>query len=322
MREIGGYIELDKYTGSMLYDDAVLLNCGRNALAYLIESRKIRKISLPYFICNSVTNVCKKYGLDISYYRIGRDWLPLNLDIGDGEWVYIVNYYGQIEKDIIARLVDIYGQVIVDNAQAYFEKPLNGVDTIYTCRKFFGVSDGSILYTNQKLGRVLPIDESLNKIRYVLGRFERSASEFYSVASENNDLFDKEDIKLMSKLTKNLLHAIDYDYVKQRRTENFRYLHKHLNAINSLDLKCVEGAFMYPLMIDNAQYMKQELLKHKIYIPTLWPNIVEEIPHNWLEWNLAANVLPLPCDQRYGEKEMRILIDCISLFYKGSELLV
>lgn len=311
MKEIGGYMELDKYTGSMLYEDAVLLNCGRNALAYLIEARRIRKISLPYFICDSVINVCKKYDLDISFYRIGSDWLPHNVDIDDGEWLYLVNYYGQIGQDIISRLIDVYAQVIVDNAQAYFEKPLNNVDTIYTCRKFFGVSDGSILYTNKKLGRILTIDESSDRISYVLGRFERSASEFYSAASENNELFDKEDIKQMSKLTKNLLHAIDYDYVKNRRTENFKYLHKHLTEINGMSLRCVDGAFMYPLMIENAQDVKQELLKHKIYIPTLWPNVVEELPRDWLEWKLAANVLPLPCDQRYGEEEMKFMFENI-----------
>ena len=43
MREIGGYIELDTYTGKMLYDDGIKLNCGRNALQYLIKAKKIKK---------------------------------------------------------------------------------------------------------------------------------------------------------------------------------------------------------------------------------------------------------------------------------------
>lgn len=35
MKEIGGYIELDTYTGAMLHEKAIALNCGRGALEYL-----------------------------------------------------------------------------------------------------------------------------------------------------------------------------------------------------------------------------------------------------------------------------------------------
>lgn len=57
MKEIGGYIELDTYRGKMLHEKAVALNCGRNALAYLIKSKSIKRILLPYFLCSSVVNV-------------------------------------------------------------------------------------------------------------------------------------------------------------------------------------------------------------------------------------------------------------------------
>lgn len=49
MTEIGGYIELDDFHGSMLHEKAKHLNCGRNALAYLIESRKIKKYGCHIF---------------------------------------------------------------------------------------------------------------------------------------------------------------------------------------------------------------------------------------------------------------------------------
>ena len=34
MKEIGWYIELDTYTGAMLHEKAIALNCGRGALEY------------------------------------------------------------------------------------------------------------------------------------------------------------------------------------------------------------------------------------------------------------------------------------------------
>ncbi len=42
MREIGGYIELDTYRLPMLHEGAIALNCGRNALAYLLRARRIK----------------------------------------------------------------------------------------------------------------------------------------------------------------------------------------------------------------------------------------------------------------------------------------
>ena len=37
MREIGGYMELDRYHLPMLHESALALNCGRNTLKHLIE---------------------------------------------------------------------------------------------------------------------------------------------------------------------------------------------------------------------------------------------------------------------------------------------
>lgn len=136
MKEIGGYIELDTYRHTMLYEDALLLNCGRNALAYLLEARGIKKLYLPYFLCDSVVNVCRKYGVEVVNYHIGDKWLPKNVNLDNDAWLYIVNFYGQITKEDLTRLVDEYHNVIIDNAQAYFDAPLANVDTLYTCRKF------------------------------------------------------------------------------------------------------------------------------------------------------------------------------------------
>lgn len=312
MKEIGGYIELDTCRHDMLHEDAILLNCGRNALAYLLEARSIKKLYLPYFLCDSVANVCKKYGVEVAFYHIGENWLPKDLVIDEDTWLYIVNFYGQITREDLARLAAAYRNIIIDNAQAYFDAHLANVDTLYTCRKFFGVSDGAVLYTNSKLERSLEIDESFNRIHYVLGRYERTASEFYEEAAQNNDIFDNEEIKEMSKLTKNLLRSIDYEYVKQIRTNNFAYLHEKLRTVNKLNVHLIEGAFMYPLLIDDCMKIRKQLQQMKIYIPTLWPNVLKECEPDTLEYKFAADILPLPIDQRYGIEDMEYICKLIT----------
>lgn len=317
MREIGGYIELDKYNNELLHKDAIALNCGRNCLAYLIEAKNIKTIWLPYFLCDSVSNVCKKYGVNIKYYHINVDWTIQYAEMQEEEYLYVVNYYGQLDREYIKGLKKKYERVIVDNSQAYLEMSIVGVDTLYTCRKFFGVPDGAFLYTDKVLKRELPVDESFLRMKYILGRFERSAQEFYKESVENNKFFADEAIKVMSKLTRNLLCGIDYEYVKNTRTNNFAYLNERLSKINRLVVKNIEGAFMYPLMVDDAQEIKKKLLEEKIYIPTLWPNVLDDVPKDWWEYKLANNVLPLPVDQRYGKEEMEyvvgVILDCIRL---------
>lgn len=308
MREIGGYIEVDKYKLPMLHEDAIALNTGRNCLAYLIESRNIQKIYLPYYICNVVTDICKKLGVEIDYYHISDNFSIPHFDIENGAYFYVVNYFGQLSNNEILLLKDRYKNIIVDNAQAYFQLPVNNVDTIYTCRKFLGVSDGAFLYTDTKINKNLEQDISYERMTFLCGRFEKCASDFYSSFLINEEFLNNLPLKQMSKLTNNLLHGIDYEFIKNRRTQNYNYLFDKLEKINKLTLKRIEGAFAYPLYVENGNELRKRLIANKIYVPTLWPNVITDELKGTLEYDMALNILPLPCDQRYDEKDMEYII--------------
>lgn len=309
MKEIGGYIELERNYLPMLHEGAIALNCGSSCLAYLIRARGIRTLRIPYFLCDCVEETCRKEGTEVHFYRIREDFTPAeDFCLKDGEWLYLVNFYGQLTEQQIRELAQRYGRVIVDNAQAYFDMPIEGVDTLYTCRKFFGVPDGAFLYTDTMLQEELPRDESFERMHFLLGRFEQSASNFYEEYAANNDALSYEPIKAMSRLTDNLLRGIDYDRVKRVRTENYRYLSKRLSSVNLLQLRDVEGAFAYPLLLKKGSEIRKALIRQKIYIPTLWPNVPRD---GSLEDNYAQNILPLPCDQRYGEEEMEMIVKAV-----------
>lgn len=313
MKEIGGYIELDTYTGSMLYEDGIKLNCGRNALAYIVKAKKINKIYFPRFMCDSNDKVLFENDVEVIYYNIGIDFKP-RIEERDG-WLYIVNYYGQLSNEYISTLGKY---VIVDNAQAYFQCPVQGVDTIYTCRKFFGVPDGAILYTD-KLIEITQRDESYNRMNFLLGRFERTAGEFYQEYVDNNHFFKNEPIKIMSKLTENLLHGLDYDAIKKKRNANFLYLDSKLGSINKLTLNIPDGAFMYPLYLDNGFELRKKLQELKLFIPTLWPAVFNLCSEDELEYDMAKNILPIPVDQRYQVEDMEYIVNVITSFIGGKQ---
>ena len=313
MKELGGYIELDTYRLPLLHDGALALNCGRNALAYLLKARGVKRLWIPRLICDSVTGVCQREGVPCSFYGVGYDFLPSEeISLGEGEWLYLVNYYSQLSNDVIAGFVDRYKRVIVDHAQSYFQPPLPGVDTLYTCRKYFGVADGAFLYTDAVSDAELPRDESFDRMRFLLGRFERTASEFYGEYAANNHLFAGEPVKRMSKLTDNLLRGIDYGLVRKTREENFDYLHRALKDRNGLRLSDVPGTFMYPLLLPDGAAVRKELQKEKIYIPTLWPSVFDFCTPDAPEYDMAKNILPLPIDQRYCSEDMRLMVTMIS----------
>lgn len=306
-KEIGGYIEFEHYDRPMLHETAIALNCGRNCLAYLIRAKKVKKMWLPYFLCDSVKKICYKEKVEVRFYSIDEHFMPCSIEQQVDEWIYIVNYYGQITAEQFAKIRLHYHHIILDQAQAYFQSPPSGIDTLYTCRKFFGVSDGAFLYTDTFLDEPLLQDESFGRMRFLLGRFERNASEFYEDYSRNNSLFNSEPIKYMSRITKNLLKSIDYEQVKKRRTDNFNYLADRLGRYNLLKIHSVAGAFAYPLRINNGAEVRCKLQKMKIYIPCLWPNVLNEMNANSLEHCFADEILPLPCDQRYSIDDMNYI---------------
>lgn len=311
MREIGGYIEYEHYHGEMLHENSIKLNCGRNALLYLVLKRNISTIWMPKYMCDSCSRALQQSNVSICYYNISFDFKIVDFEINDNDWVYIVNYYGQYSDDYIKSLKKKYKNIILDCTQSYFYEPMDNIDTIYSCRKYFGVSDGAILISDCLDDAEIEIDESFRRMEFLLGRFERTASEFYSQYVKSNEYFYSQPIKRMSKLTENILRSIDYDFVKGRRESNFAFLHDRLNERNIMKLNMPEGPFMYPFYFENGCELREKLILNKIYIPVLWPNVVEDNVRDSVEFKLAKNTLMLPCDQRYDENDMKYIVDMV-----------
>lgn len=153
-------------------------------------------------------------------------------------------------------------------------------------------------------------------MNFLLGRYERTASEFYDEYSKNNKFFLNEAIKKMSKLTLNILYGLDYKLIEERRTKNFEYLYNFFKNINKCNLLIPSGAYMYPLYMENGSKIRKELQKKKIYIPTLWPAVFDICKENELEYSMAKDILSLPVDQRYMIDDMKYVVSevmkCIS----------
>lgn len=314
-KEFGGFIEFEHYHGEMLHEDGIKLNSAQNCLRYLIREKGIKTIWLPYFLCESVTEGCQKEKIEIKYYHVDEALRPVFPDhVKDGEWMYVVNFYGQLTEEEISSYARHYDNLILDNVQAYYHRPAAAVPTIYSCRKYFGVADGGILTGAEPSAQEYETDLSYDRMEFLFGRFEKGANAFYSQYVGNNDLVGSLEIKKMSVLTENLLHGIEYGRIRKVREENFGILHAELGEINKLALICPIAPFMYPMQVENGPEIRKRLIENKIYIPKLWPLDYHRTEIE-LEYALADNILPIPCDQRYTEEDMlyicSILKDCL-----------
>lgn len=344
-KEYGGYIELDRYTRDEFYPEALALNSGRGALRLFIRLKGIRKMYLPAFCCDTVRKACEAEEISWEYYSVDEGFRPCLLkEPAEDEWVCLVNFYGVFDDEDMGAFMQQYPRLIVDYTHAFFQKPLEGMNVLYSCRKFFGVPDGAYLVLGEKgagergnteglgmaeglgkagqagglqeeeLYKALPQDISYERMHFLLGRFEMGASPFYQDYVKNNDFFSHEPVKRMSKLTHNLLRAIDYAWVCKRRTDNFAFLHQHLKEKNRLQLpEIIPGAYAYPFWVDgcgiSGKELRRKLIAQKIYIPTLWPEVCALAQASPLEKQMAENILPIPVDQRYGRGEVGEILE-------------
>ncbi|MBR6208183.1 MAG: hypothetical protein IKQ69_04225 [Oscillospiraceae bacterium] len=310
-KEIGGYFGLEELISHEYYPDLAAVNNARCALLYIIKAKHYHKVYLPYFLCDSVKLVLEREKIPYEEYRIDRSFLPLlDIEPRPGEVVYVVNYYGLLDEEQLTRLKNRYNHIVVDNAQAFFARPVKGIDTLYSCRKFFGVPDGGYVYTDAAFREDLPVDVSMDRMKHILGRFEgTSASKYYDYFNNNDESFKEIELRQMSKLTHNILGAIDYPAAKRRREENFLFLSKALGERNPLEIHCPAGPYAYPFYVQNGMAVKKQLAKRKIYVATLWPNVLGSGLD--IETDFTENILPLPCDQRYSEADMQRVADAV-----------
>ena len=312
-REIGGYFELEHFFGHELHEGAIALDCARNCLAYLVEARNIQSLWVPYFLCSSIDFAMQRYPeVVVKQYEIAANFEPAweTFELGPDDYLYFVDFYGQLsDEQIVAAAERADGRIIVDEVMAFFHMPLPGIDTLYSCRKFFGVADGAYLYTTATLDRPLKTSHSWDKMEFVLGRAELPANEFYQGSVANNKRFRQGDIELMSPITHNLLRAIDYEQVAARRKENFLVLAEALDDTNELSLTATPGAFMYPYIIAGGEQLRKPLQQRKIYVSMLWDYALGT---PGLADRYARDILPLPVDQRYNADDMQYMLEVLN----------
>ena len=314
MEAIGGYFSLELPVREEYHKDAIRLNTGRNCLEYILRARGYKKVYVPYYTCEAVMEPINKLGISYEFYHIDihfeiRDRFTLK----DGEALLYTNYFGLKQRYVEQLAAKVGSCLIVDNTQAFYAKPIPGIDTFYTCRKFFGVPDGAYLYCDKELDEEIEQDYSYDRLAHLVKRIDLSAEEGFKDFRRVDDGLDNQPIRKMSRLTQRMMQGIDYEFAAQRRRVNYQILHEALGKENNLELQLENDAvpMVYPYLVP-VEGLREKLIENKIYVARYWPNVLDWTTIDDLEYLFALHMQPLPIDQRYNEQDLDNIIRIIN----------
>ena len=315
-KPIGGYFELElAEEKAHLYPEALKFQSSRASFYALLKSGMPDRVWVPRYICDSMLLPIQALSIPIQFYDLTED-LKVNESVvlKEGDWIVYVNYFGvcaKQENDLLKRFNP--AQVIFDHSQAFFAPPLKCLATIYSPRKFFGVPDGGYLMTNIAINEPVEADSQVqSRCEHLLLRLDSHIQQGYKAFNKSEESFNDVQPYKMAKLTTRLLTSIDYKTIKNKRNHNFLWLHERLRHLNlfKLNVPLVDGPLCYPLLIENSE-IKMQLLKKRIFIATYWKEVQKRVEVNSKEYFFVENMLPIPCDQRYNEKDMSFIVDSI-----------
>lgn len=311
---MGGYFGLElPRAGGEHYVSARRFQSARAAFLALLRTGQPERVHMPWYICDSMVEPLEMASVSISRYCLDDDLrISGDIDLGPGDWLFYVNYFG-LSSARVAEILDRYPpeQVVIDCAQAFYAAPLACLATLYSPRKFFGVPDGGYLFTDLLVPEPeLADDDSIERSRHLLVRADRDAEAGYGAFQAAERSLSRQEPRRMSKLTQRLLGSIDYSGAARRRQDNFAILHKALGGSNAFAAGHVgdDVPLCYPYLGGRPD-ARQALVDKRVFVATYWPELI--VPQSQApiaEQDRVRRLLPLPCDQRYGEADMMRLV--------------
>ncbi|HDR9871163.1 TPA: hypothetical protein QDE31_15485 [Burkholderia cenocepacia] len=305
---IGGYagFELPMH-GQEFHANALRFQSARAAFLALLQYRRPTAVWAPWYLCESMTDSLHASGVTCRRYAIGQDFGCPDIELGPGEWLLYVNYFGVCDRHVDSVLERFPRErVVIDNAQAFFAAPRDCLANLYSPRKFVGVPDGGYLISNHAVALPDETDHaSLQRTTHLLKRLAAEAEAGFADYQAAEASLDRQPPRRMSFLTQRLLAAIDYESVRDARRANFSYLHDRLGERNRLPVALDHASvpLCYPFLGTTAA-TRAALIAQRIYTPCYWPEVASDDTVPDFDAQLARSALFLPCDQRLDRAQL------------------
>jgi len=304
-------------------EEEILLVNGRSGIFLVCEMLRPGTVWLPSYLCEVMLTPVQQANMRTRFYEINYDlrirshnWVE---EVEQGDLVVFIDYFGFPCDHVCASYAKRRGAWILEDAcQALLIEDVGRFSdfVLFSPRKFLGVPDGGILVVSrgidkEKIGlESPPVEWWLKTLR---STFLRREFDISGGSREWFHLFQETGIDApigryaMSELSRVLLlHGFDYVAIAEKRIQNYLTLLDqlgHLAMFPDLHAKVVPLGF--PIRLRNRDQVRQQLFEHNIYPPVHWP-IAGIVPEEFKESHqLAADIMTLPCDQRYDSQDMK-----------------
>ena len=347
--EIGSeYWKTDRLSATSLpIENAVYAASGRSAQSLIIASAQIsnKRALLPAYTCQHIVEPFDWNGWKVDFYDINRDLTP-NVDsfrkkLGLNPGCIIVEgYYSFPTAECLIPLLNqakANGVVIIEDITHSF---LNDTQRIYkdadyefcSLRKWSGLSDGGYAISLcgidlQKPTSTMSQFTSLRhrarevKVDYVSSMDSKTKKEYLRLYEEAEKIIDQDVglYKMSDQAFDDYIH-LDFDFIKTRRRENYKFLLENLKSdyIQPIFPYLPQGItpIMFPVYIpEHRTELRSYLIKNRIYCPVHWPAPVQLDEHaKESSRRIYDEIMSIPCDQRYEIKDMERLVSEVSAF--------
>jgi len=318
---------------------------GRDSLSLIIRVLGLTRddeVLLPSYLCPEILRPFRDADIAVNFYRINKD---LSIDLDDiakritkkTKALLVIHYFGypQPLKKLLQLSQNHSLFLIEDTVQAFLTgcdgQPLGSVgDTCFSSfRKFLPVLDGSLVLFNIKSSSVECnwSTQSLTHLFYLclrclgmilknvyLKTFLVPKPLFLWLFRQADELLSRypKPAKISS-LSQSLLHKFDFYEIVSRRRANFQHLldNWHFKTARPLFLNlppdvCPLG---FPVIAEDRDYIKKELIHRGVYPPIHW-NLPAEVDQEEYKtpWQISRHILTIPIDQRYETKDMEYIL--------------
>jgi len=295
---------------------------ARSAFHWLLQSMAPRTVWLPAYCCRALAQAVPE-AMGVRYFPLGKNLSPdcdyLRKHVAAGDLVLAIDYFGRNPEGDFLELVTSMPEVtwVEDRAQAMQPAARAwGEYVLYSPRKLLGVADGGILASRKALdfGKQESIPSS-DFIRPSLLRYEdvdETHNGIWYAAFREKENNMGVSAAPMSRLSHAILASTDARPLMQARRSNFAVLMELLHDVVLLppeDKNFVPLGF--PVRLKESRHVASQLHAQGIFAANHWPDMPSDSVEFANEHALAAEILTLPVDHRYGRADMELMAQLV-----------
>lgn len=305
---------------------------GRTALYQILRSLGPRhtKVWMPDWLCHTMVEAAERAKTEVVFYELNNDFKATleALDKSgyrDGEAVLMVNYFGLQDLNPTSRAIkDQYPQSIVieDDVQAYWcftEQENPYADFRFTSmRKAFAIPDGGLVKTSRPMLDVTgpntfsPLKIKAGAMKQHRGQDGIKDEDYLALFRQGDELISENYDSSMSDDSKRLFAGTDFGQAKRQRRANAKVI---LEGLKSLGIKTLIEVsadavpLFIPIYLENRDEVRKRMFQHEVFCPVHWPLEGMDVKKGK---EMAEHELSLICDQRYGVKEMNLILSLLN----------